>query len=67
MASTSARQRKTTKARQKPVSVSKEQRRQMIAEAAYFRAEQRGFQGGNADADWLLSEKEVDELLSQTH
>ena len=37
----------------------------MIEEAAYFKAEQRGFQGGDPVADWLMSEQEVDTLLSQ--
>jgi hypothetical protein len=32
----------------------------MIAEAAYLRAEQRGFSGGDSVADWLAAEKEVD-------
>src|SRR5437867_12057176 len=30
-----------------------ERRRLMIAEAAYLRAEGRGFQGGSAEDDWL--------------
>jgi hypothetical protein len=46
--------------------VSAEQRHALIAEAAYRRAEQRGFEGGDAVADWLDSEKEVDALLSRT-
>ena len=50
---------------QSPI-VSKEQRLQMIEEAAYFRAEQRSFQDGDSVADWLLSEKEIDDLLSQS-
>ena len=59
--------RKTTRKSQSqsPI-VSKEQRLQMIEEAAYFRAEQRSFQGGDPVADWLLSETEVDDLLSQS-
>ena len=40
--------------------ISEELRRQMIAEAAYFRAEQRGFQSGKAVDDWLAAENEVD-------
>jgi len=55
-----------TEAREQPVSVPPEQRRQLIEETAYFRAEQRGFTDGDPVADWLLSEREVDELLSQT-
>jgi hypothetical protein len=37
-------------------------RRQMIAEAAYFRAEKRGFQGGDPVTDWLAAEAEIDAL-----
>jgi len=45
--------------------VSAEQRRQMIAEAAYLRAEHRGFVGGDAVADWVEAEAEVDGRLRQ--
>jgi hypothetical protein len=38
----------------------------MIADAAYRRAERRGFTGGDAVADWLDSEKEVDALLTRS-
>ena len=38
-------------------------REQMIAEAAYFRAERRGFQGGDPFADWLSAEAQIDQLL----
>jgi DNA repair exonuclease SbcCD ATPase subunit len=43
--------------------VSAAQRRQMIAEAAYFRAEKRGFDGGDALRDWCEAEAEVDARL----
>ncbi len=43
--------------------VNEEQRRQMIAEAAYFRAERRGFDGGDSVADWIEAEAEVDQRL----
>ena len=46
--------------------VSAEQRHAMIAESAYRRAEQRGFQGGDPMQDWLEGEKEVDALLSRS-
>ena len=42
-----------------------DRRRSMIAEAAYLRAAQRGFHGGDPVADWLESEREVDGLLSR--
>jgi hypothetical protein len=39
----------------------------LIAEAAYFRAEKRGFAPGGEAADWLAAEAEVDaKLLSGT-
>jgi hypothetical protein len=46
------------------VTVSAEKRRAMIAEAAYLRAERRGFSAGREEEDWLAAEKEVDSLLS---
>jgi hypothetical protein len=36
----------------------------MVAEAAYLRAERRGFQPGFETEDWLAAESEVDALLS---
>jgi hypothetical protein len=38
----------------------------MIAEAAYFRAEARGFQGGDSVRDWLEAEAEVDAVLPES-
>ena len=45
--------------------VSPEQRYRMICDAAYFRAERRGFVGGNAVQDWLDAEAEIDDLLRE--
>lgn len=45
--------------------VTPEQRYRMICDAAYFRAERRGFVGGNAVQDWLDAESEIDGLLSE--
>ncbi|MCB1776750.1 MAG: DUF2934 domain-containing protein [Candidatus Competibacteraceae bacterium] len=42
-----------------------DERHQLIAEAAYFRAEHRGFQGGCPVQDWLEAERETDKLFSQ--
>lgn len=53
-----------TPAAQAPVAISAETRRAMIAEAAYLRAERRGFVPGGEEGDWLAAEKEVDALLS---
>lgn len=45
--------------------LSPDARRQMIAEAAYLRAEQRGFVAGDPLDDWLAAEREVDLLLAE--
>ena len=42
-----------------------EDRNQLIAEAAYFRAEQRGFYPEGHEQDWLEAEKIVDSMLSR--
>ncbi|MCK9382578.1 MAG: DUF2934 domain-containing protein [Sulfuritalea sp.] len=42
-------------------------REQMIAEAAYYRAEQRGFEPGNEMSDWLQAEVDVEALLGNIH
>jgi hypothetical protein len=39
-------------------------RYERIAEAAYLRAEQRGFEPGHEVEDWLAAEQEIDALLS---
>ena len=44
--------------------ITPEQRFNMIAEAAYFMAEKRGFSGGNPEADWLCAESEIDHILT---
>ncbi|MGC1456924.1 MAG: DUF2934 domain-containing protein [Steroidobacteraceae bacterium] len=44
--------------------VSADERRAMIARAAYLRGESRGFPPGGEAEDWLAAEKEVDGLLS---
>ncbi|HSF48519.1 MAG TPA: DUF2934 domain-containing protein [Burkholderiales bacterium] len=43
--------------------VSADERRQMIAEAAYFRAERRGFTPGHELTDWLEAEIEITALM----
>lgn len=47
------------------VRVTPEQRYRMIAEAAYYQAEKRGFVGGDCAQDWLDAEAEIDSLLSK--
>lgn len=54
----------TSKSTKASPSVSAEQREQMIRDAAYFRAESRGFVGGNPEQDWLDAEVEIDKLVS---
>ncbi len=43
--------------------VSAEERWRLIAEAAYFKAERRGFPEGGAQEDWIEAEAEIDALL----
>lgn len=45
--------------------ITDEQRRQMIAEAAYYLSEQRGFAGGDPMQDWLEAEASVDQLYGR--
>ena len=47
-----------------PPLVTPDRRRAMIAEAAYLRAERRGFAPGGEEEDWMAAEIEVDQLLS---
>lgn len=47
------------------VEISTETRRAMISEAAYWRAERRGFEPGHEVEDWLAAEAEVDSLLRE--
>ncbi len=42
--------------------ISGAQRHQLISEAAYFKAEQRGFEVGNAVQDWLEAEAHIDAM-----
>ena len=44
----------------KAVEKLREDRQQMIATAAYYRAEKRGFNGGDEIQDWLEAESELD-------
>jgi DUF2934 family protein len=38
------------------------ERRDLIAKAAYYRAERRAFQAGHELEDWLAAELEIDQL-----
>jgi len=44
-------------------SISPEDRNRYVAEAAYFKAERRGFVEGCELADWIEAEAEIDALL----
>ena len=44
-------------------SIRQDQRRKLIAEAAYLKAEHRGFRGGSAEQDWIAAEAEIDANL----
>jgi len=57
---------KTAAANNIVVSVSPEHRYHMIATAAYFLAERRGFAGGYEMHDWISAEAEVDAKLKQS-
>ena len=46
--------------------VTTEERHQLIAEAAYFRAEQRSFAPGYELEDWLNAEAEIEIKLNET-
>lgn len=45
------------------IQVPAEEREHMVAEAAYYRAEARGFRGGDPADDWLAAEREINRLL----
>jgi hypothetical protein len=62
--STSSRGKMTREApNQKEMAISLQERQQLIAKAAYFRAQQRNFAPGGEIDDWLQSESEVDRQL----
>jgi hypothetical protein len=48
-----------------PAGVTAEERYQLIAVAAYRRAEQRGFTPGAELEDWLAAEAEIDGMLGK--
>lgn len=48
-----------------PTPIDAEARRSMVAQAAYFRAEKRGFAAGCALDDWLEAEREIARMLDE--
>lgn len=63
---TASKARKTAKPRRSAAkaAVSAEERERMIAEAAYFKAEHRGFAGDTREEDWHQAAAEIDEMLA---
>ena len=44
----------------KKIAITASERRQMIAEAAYYIAEKRSFLGGEVHNDWIDAERQID-------
>lgn len=44
--------------------LTEDERRRMVAEAAYYRAQRRGFAAGGEVEDWLAAEREINALLA---
>ena len=51
------------RAQHNAVYLNPDMREQMIAESAYYRAQARGFNGGDEMRDWLAAEDEINRLL----
>ena len=47
--------------------ISQDERLLMIAEAAYYRAEQRGFDSQGQWQDWFEAEQQVEKMLKKIH
>jgi len=47
--------------------ISADERRRMVEQAAYLRAEHRGFNGGDPMEDWLVAEREINRMLPSAH
>lgn len=54
----------TTDSRKK-MAINPEERYRMVAVAAYYRAEKRGFVGGDPAQDWVDAEAEVTQLIGK--
>lgn len=52
-----------TKPKAPKLKVTPEQRHFMVAEAAYYRTERRGFEGGYEWQDWMDAEMEIDRMI----
>ena len=58
-------QQQESSTQQNDLGVNLTERHQMIAETAYFIAEQRGFKDGDTLEDWLQAEAKVDALRGE--
>ena len=54
----------TGPSRDSSIGIADDERRNMIAEAAYLRAERRNFQGGDPTQDWYEAEHEIDAMIA---
>ena len=59
----SVKRRSNTASKVSKTQIVPEERHQMIAEAAYYRAERRGFQCRCSERDWLEAAAEIDNTL----
>ncbi|WP_295540023.1 DUF2934 domain-containing protein [uncultured Thiohalocapsa sp.] len=50
-----------------PLDPTPAERTEMIAVAAYYLAERRGFAPGGAEADWLHAEAQIERMLAGAH
>ncbi len=55
----------TTIDSKKKMAINPEERYRMVAVAAYYRAEKRGFVGGDPAQDWVDAEAEVTQLIGK--
>jgi hypothetical protein len=63
----SAKKPSATKQKAKPMqTMSQDELRGMIAEAAYYRALERNFSGGAEQDDWLMAEQEIHQQFSSS-
>ena len=67
IAAKSSSRRKTTEvtAAAAVTTISPQIRQEMIAEAAYYIAQSRGFSEGNPESDWFRAERQIDEMIQQ--
>lgn len=63
-AKTAAGTARPARVRPEPAPLSPETRDALIREAAYYRAERRGFAEGDPGADWVAAEAEIDQMLA---